>query len=54
MIIAYNYLEINTFFKFLIYNFNHLAPRRVLVIDKWRRFAPPDKHTSEQLLDLLK
>ena len=23
----------------------NLAPWRVLVIDKWRRFAPPDKHT---------
>ena len=23
----------------------YLAPWRVLVIDKWRRFAPPDKHT---------
>ena len=25
-----------------------MAPWRVLVIDKWRRFAPPDKHTPLQ------
>lgn len=27
-----------------------LAPRRVLVIDKWRRCAPPDKHTPQYKL----
>lgn len=26
----------------------YLAPWRVLGIDKWRRFAPPDKHTPPQ------
>ena len=25
-----------------------MAPWRVLVYDKWRRFAPPDKHTPPQ------
>ena len=25
-----------------------LAPRRALVYDKWRRFAPPDKHTRHK------
>lgn len=55
------YFVFHIFKSPLIYILPHLKPffippqisfmrlRRVLVLNKWRRFAPPDKHTPMQL-----
>ena len=55
------YFVFHIFKSHLIYILPHLKPffttpkisfmrlRRVLVLNKWRRFAPPDKHTPMQL-----